>query len=96
MTSFKIVALGWFTVRFSVMTLSQPAALASVAVYVPDVASDCPLKPYVFGEQIVWLIVEALGWFTVKFNVMTLSQPAAFVSVAVYVPDVVSDCPLKL
>ena len=32
---------------------------------------------------------------TVKFNVMTLSQPAAFVSVAVYVPDVVSDCPLN-
>jgi hypothetical protein len=42
------------------------------------------------------LIVEALGWFTVRFNVMTLSQPAAFVSVAVYVPDVASDCPLKL
>jgi len=35
------------------------------------------------GEQIVWLIVNALGWFTVRFSVMTLSQPAAFVSVAV-------------
>jgi hypothetical protein len=40
-----------------------------------------------------WVVICMLK--TVKFNVMTLSQPAAFVSVAVYVPDVVSDCPLN-
>jgi hypothetical protein len=41
------------------------------------------LKLYVFGEQIVWLMLDDDGWFTVRFSVMTLSQPAAFVSVAV-------------
>jgi hypothetical protein len=40
-----------------------------------------------------WVVICMLK--TVKFNVMTLSHPAAFVSVAVYVPDVASDCPLN-
>jgi hypothetical protein len=37
----------------------------------------------VFGEQIVWLMLDDEGWFTVRFNVTTLSQLAALVSVAV-------------
>ena len=71
-----------------VETLSQPTPLVNVAVYIPVAVRLWPLNTKVLPKQIVSLIVDALGWLTVRFKVTTLSHPAAFVNVAVYVPDV--------
>jgi hypothetical protein len=78
------------TVRFNVAILSQFAVLVSVAVYVPAAVIVWPF--HVYGNCVVQMVMSVLlvsMLFTVKFNVAMLSQLAALVSVAVYVPAAV-------
>ena len=77
------------TDKFSVTMLSQPDTLVSVLVYVPAAVYHWPFQRY--GNwllQMLALVVPVSVELTVRFNVATLSQPAALISVFVYVPVV--------
>ena len=84
MVVFVVLVRIEFTVKFSVATESQPAALVKLAVYVPVALRICPFQLYgSWFEQIVVLVVLVKVDVTVKFSVATESQPAALVRFAV-------------
>ena len=72
-----------FIVRTRSTTLSQPAALAVVKVWFPDVKY---VEPFHWSEsQAVTVSVKELELVIVRSKVTVLSQPAAFVNIWVAV-----------
>ena len=63
-------------VSINMAVLSQPKLLVKFDVYFPPAFKAWPFQRYgSWAEQIVSLMIEVSAAFTVRFNVMVLSQP---------------------
>ncbi len=79
---FVVEVTDGLTVRFNVATESQPAAFVKVTDCEPAALKVNPFQLYGnWASQIVMFVVEVTDGLTVRFNVATESQPAAFVKV---------------
>ncbi len=85
------------TVKTKVAKLSQPSAFVKVAVWLPAVEKVKPFQLYgkSFSQIVSVLLLEVFG-FTVNTKVAKLSQPSAFVKVAVWLPAAVKLKPFQL
>ena len=75
-------------VSTSVAIESQPFALLSSCVYVPEVVYVLP-SVHVYSSQAEAVVVEDVALLIVRTSVAIESQPIALVSVCVYVPEAV-------
>ena len=82
------------TVKFIVRILSQPAAFGIVSLYIPVPNQVCLPLGEVYVSHTFAVIVSVVLSRTVRFTVITLSQPAVFAIVSEYVLLVVQVFPL--